>query len=223
MYRFALLGGNEFLDPCEQFDRAIISMCSSMSPNVTIIPTAAANQNPYLAVKNGCDYFKKLGANPNSVSILTRKDANNLSLTSQIHSSDIIYLTGGDPNHLVNVMKQSIFLQTLLDKMKDGTIVAGSSAGAMAMGPIMHYGKFTEALNIANSIISIPHHENKAPEIIHRETLKYIETGVTVIGLDSGTGIISDGATYNIYGDGQVVIYEIKAWQTYQTGEALNL
>ena len=90
-----------------------------MSPNVTIIPTAAANQNPYLAVKNGCDYFKKLGANPNSVSILTRKDANNLDLTSQIQSSDIIYLTGGDPNHLVNVMKQSVFLQTLLDKMKD--------------------------------------------------------------------------------------------------------
>ena len=223
MYRFALLGGNEFLAPCKQFDQAIISMCSSMNPNVTIIPTAAANQNPYLAGKNGCDYFKKLGANPKSVGILTRKDANNLELTSQIQSSDIIYLTGGDPNHLVNVIKQSVFLQTLLDKMKDSTIVAGSSAGAMAMGPVMHCGKFTEALGIENSIISIPHHENKSPEIIHRETLKYIETGVTVIGLDSGTGIISDGATYNIYGDGQVVIYEIKGWQTYQTGEVLNL
>ena len=223
MYRFALLGGNEFRDPCEQFDSAIISMCSSESPNVTIIPTAAANQNPYLAEKNGCNYFTKLGATPNSVSILTRKDSNNRDLTSQIESSEIIYLAGGDPKHLVDVMKESVFLETLLTQMRDGAIVAGSSAGAMAMGAMMHYRESIGALDIVNKIMTIPHHENKVPEIIYRESLNYIQMGITVIGLDSGTGIISDGATCKVYGDGQVVIYEIKGWQTYQSGEELTI
>jgi cyanophycinase len=190
-------------------------------PNIAIIPTAAAKENPSLAAKNGVNYFRKLGGIAHPVYVLNRKDSSNPDLVSQIESSDILYLTGGNPKHLVDTLKESRFLEAFLDKFEQGAIVAGSSAGAMAMGLVMEYGETTEALGIIGPILSIPHHEKKDPERVHQQSLKNIAKGMSVIGIDSGTAVISDGATLTVHGKGEVVLYKNEGWETFRSGNTL--
>ena len=100
----ALIGGEEFRSGCEELDRAILASVESERPRLLVLPTAAAHENPAMAASNGVRYFSELGADAAPLMVLDRSDAEDQALAAEVESADVVYLTGGDPAHLLDTL-----------------------------------------------------------------------------------------------------------------------
>jgi cyanophycinase-like exopeptidase len=142
-------------------------------------------------------------------------------MAAQIDNSDVVYLTGGDPSHLVNVMTGSLFLETIRTHAAKDLVLAGSSAGAMAMGSEMRYRNESNAFGIVSNTIIIPHHENRNPEETCGQVKELTKRGITIFGIDTSTGVVSDNITLSVHGTGRVVVYNSEGWKEYLTGQII--
>ncbi|MFH1485594.1 MAG: Type 1 glutamine amidotransferase-like domain-containing protein, partial [Chloroflexota bacterium] len=107
MGAIALVGGDEFRQSCIPMDQELLRRIPTRPPRVVILPTAAAHQRPHLAAQNGIRYFKALGAVATSVMILGRKDADDHRYVDQLKEADLLDITGGDPWHLQESLRDS--------------------------------------------------------------------------------------------------------------------
>ena len=165
----ALVGGDEFRDGCEPMDREILAAAGSGRPRVLIVPTAAAQQNPAKAAANGVAYFNGLGAEADALMVLDSEDADDDGLVSRVGWADVIYLTGGDPAHLLDVLRGSRLLDAVRAAVAGGAVLAGSSAGAMVLGEWMRYGGVRPALGLLGGLAVLPHHERSSPDVVAAE------------------------------------------------------
>ena len=155
----ALVGGDEFRPGCESMDEQILKATGVSTPKVVVVPTAAAHSRPDIAAANGASYFNGLGANAQPLMVLDADDANNTDLVTSIDDADIIYLSGGNPSHLLDVLTSSVMLEKIHKALDRGAIVAGSSAGAMVMGTWMRFREWRQALGLSGDVVTLPHHE----------------------------------------------------------------
>ena len=100
----ALVGGNEFRPGCERGDRAVLAATGAERPRVVILPTAAAHYNPSKAASNGVRYFSDLGAEASPLMVLGKEEAGDEALLAPVDTADVIYLSGGDPGHLLETL-----------------------------------------------------------------------------------------------------------------------
>ena len=217
--RIALVGGDEFQPSCRTMDNELVNMTGIERPNALIIPTAAAAERPLLAAENGIRQFDMLGARASSLMALNSADANEEGLTSAVDGADIIYLSGGNPAHLLEVLEGSLLLQRMLDALERGAILAGSSAGAMVMGGRMRFRQWRDALGIAPGVAVLPHHERSSKSQTSREVSVQTTEGLVVLGIDGATGCVSDGDGWRVLGAGSVTVYGVGDWNVYRAGE----
>ena len=217
--RIALVGGDEFQPSCRTMDNELVNMTGIERPNALIIPTAAAAERPLLAAENGIRQFDMLGARASSLMALNSADANEEGLTSAVDGADIIYLSGGNPAHLLEVLEGSLLLQRMLDALERGAILAGSSAGAMVMGGRMRFRQWRDALGIAPGAAVLPHHERSSKSQTSREVSVQTTEGLVVLGIDGATGCVSDGDGWRVLGAGSVTVYGVGDWNVYRAGE----
>jgi len=219
----ALAGGEEFRAGCEPMDLEIIRLCGIQSPKVLIIPTAA-DLAPNRSAKNGVDYFTRLGADAFDLMILNKSDANDNELVQGIHEADIIYFTGGNPDHLLDSLNGTMLLRSTMSKIKDGEILVGLSAGAMVMGSLMRrpkLGQWITGLNIAENIAVLPHHEKSDPQSTSEELSLKVSAEITVFGIDAKTACISTPDGWIVAGTGNVTEYKSGEWKKYSSGEII--
>ena len=223
--RIALVGGDEFLPNCREMDNELIEMTGIVRPNVLIIPTAAAMERPGLAAQHGIQQFDALGARTSSLMALTSVDANDESLTEAVDRADVIYLTGGNPAHLLDVLRGSHLIRRILDAVERGAILAGSSAGAMVLGKRMRFRQWTDALGIAQDVVVLPHHERASKSRTLTEVREETSMGAVVLGIDGATGCVSDGDTdtWRVLGVGAVTVYREGTYQTLGQGDTFEI
>ena len=219
----ALVGGDEFRDGCEPMDREILAAAGAVRPRVLIVPTAAAQQNPAKAAANGTAYFEGLGAEADALMVLDSEDADDDGLASRIGWADVIYLTGGDPAHLLDVLRGSRLLDAIRAAVAGGAVLAGSSAGAMVLGSWMRYGGVRPALGLLDGLAVLPHHERSSPDVVAAELADSAYPGGTVLGVDAGAACLGDGDGWRVVGEGSVVLYSQGQWRRFRTGEAVPL
>ena len=217
--RIVLVGGDEFLPSCREMDNELVVMTGIVRPNALVVPTAAAAQRPMLAAENGMRQFDMLGARASSLMALNSADANDDALTSAVDGADIIYLTGGNPAHLLEVLRGSLLLRRMMDAVERGAILAGSSAGAMVMGERMRFRQWTGALGVVSGVAVLPHHERSSKSQTSREVAVQTAEGLVVLGLDGATGCVSDGDGWRVLGAGSVTVYGVGDWNVYRAGE----
>ena len=210
----ALVGGEEFSSDCMEMDARILSFVKPLNAKakVAIVPTAAAFQRPDLAAKNGINHFESLGADSYAVEILSKNDANNSKFIPCLEKANLIYLTGGDPNHLVSVFNNSSILDLMRTLGNQGCFIAGSSAGAMVLGNRMFHRTLKTGLSLIGNIITLPHHEKADPKSIHRSIVSMLPKDSKVYGVDGGTGIIFTESGTEIFGKGAVTSYSYDGW-----------
>ena len=167
--RIALVGGDEFRPGCEEMDRAILRATGVERPSLLVLPTAAADQNPSKAASNGVSYFASLGADASPLMALDGAHANDDELLAPVDEADVVYLTGGSPQRLLDVLRGSLLLEKLERALHRGAIVAGSSAGAMVMGEWMRFRGWRRALGVARGVATLPHHEGSDPDRVAQE------------------------------------------------------
>ena len=221
--RIALVGGDEFRDGCEPMDEIILAATGKLSPVTLIVPTAAAFERPDIAAQNGVRHFASLGADARALMVLDRKDAMDASLASEIDSADLIYLTGGNPAHLLETISESALLNGIASALERGAVLAGSSAGAMVMGSWMRFREWRRALGITEGVATLPHHERADPD----STLRDLHTSApkelnAVFGVDGRCGALSGPDGWTALGPGNITVYRNGAWHRYAEGDTFT-
>ena len=218
-----LVGGDEFRCGCEPMDLEILAAVGSARPKVLILPAAAARQNPSKAAANGVSYFEGLGAEAESLMALDSGDADDEGLVSRIVWADVVYLTGGDPAHLLDVLSGSRLLHAIRASVAGGAVLVGSSAGAMVLGAWMRYRGVRPALGLLEDIAVLPHHEQSSPDMVAAELAEAAYPKGTVIGVDAGSGCLGGRNGWRVVGEGSVVLYSQGTWLRFRGGQPVPL
>ncbi len=225
----ALVGGDEFRPGCEEADRAIIEATGKERPVTLVIPTAAARQAPERAADNGTRWFSTLGADARSLMILDRADATNSSISQRtVMDADIVYFTGGDPLHLLRTLRESRLMNIVNAAYLAGTVIAGSSAGAMVLGSYMRFrGEWHEALGMARGIAVLPHHENADPAAVSEELSDSTPDDIdAVFGIGARCAAVrtsNDPDEWKIFGPDRVIVYRKHSWLALESGRQFQL
>ena len=223
--RIALVGGDEFLPSCRGMDNELVKLTGILRPNVLIVPTAAAMERPGLAAQHGIQQFDALGARTSSLMAVNSDDAEDEEMTSPVDRADIIYLTGGNPAHLLEVLRGSLLLRRILDAVERGAILAGSSAGAMVLGTRMRFRQWSPALGIVPDVVVLPHHERASKSHTLTEVREETSMGATVLGIDGATGCVSngDGFSWRVLGVGAVTVYREGTYRSFEQGDEFEI
>jgi cyanophycinase-like exopeptidase len=137
----ALHGGGEFLPGDEPFLRAVLELAPRVGGvvRVAVVPTAAARGRPSLAAANGVDAFRRVAADldlpvlAEAVAVVDAASAGDPSLADRLAAATLIHLPGGDPDLIPKLYPGSATWAAMQRAWTDGAVLAGASAGAMAL------------------------------------------------------------------------------------------
>ena len=219
----ALVGGDEFRIGCEAMDRDVMLASGKNPARVIIIPTAAVS-GPAKAANDGVTHFSALGGTASQLMVLESRHAHDAAFCAPIADADVVYFTGGSPDHLLATLRGSALLQMLTEGLDRGLVFGGSSAGAMVMGSVMRRpssGGWVEGLGIAPNIGVLPHHERRDPAGTLAELRESAPGGVTYLGIDARTGILGGPGKWQVTGFGKVTVYRGGEFEAFGAGQQL--
>ncbi|PKB68602.1 MAG: hypothetical protein BZY81_01430 [SAR202 cluster bacterium Io17-Chloro-G4] len=224
---FGLVGGEEFRVCCEEMDIDIMKASGQEPARVLIIPTAAVT-GPAKAANDGVTHFAKLGGDSRQLMALDRSQSDDATFVQSGfpdgHVPGVVYFTGGSPDHLLTTLEDSLLLKSIMDAVAEGSVFAGSSAGAMVMGSLMRRpgsGGWIESLGIVPGVAVLPHHERSDPKETSNQLQTQIPADITVLGIDARSGCLGHPGSWRTVGSGNVTVYRGADWQVYSAGQAL--
>ncbi|MGI8609216.1 MAG: Type 1 glutamine amidotransferase-like domain-containing protein [Candidatus Dormibacteria bacterium] len=208
-----ILGGNEMRPGCEAFDRALLAAAGQ--PNEVAVVPAAVVQNGSVtaAMAQARKYFGGLGLEVKHVELHRRSDASKPEVVAALRESRLTYLLGGDPGYLLDTLHDTPAWDAIHDGLKEGSALAGSSAGAMVMAetlllrsrnprPEARHGR--EALAVLPGVVVIPHLNNFGAAWL--EAARREARDRDIVGLDEATGLVYAGE-WTAHGPGVVKLW----------------
>lgn len=218
-----LMGGNEFRTECVEMDRSALARLADQPARVVVVPTAAAYQQPAAAAQNGIRHFDMLGAKASAAMIISRADANSRDLARQFDRANLVYLTGGDPWHLLQTLRDTRCWEAIAAVWKRGGAVAGASAGAMVMGDRMWWNSmWAVGLGMAPKVAVLPHHRTSG-DLLPRAGLGRLGI-LVVLGIAEATACVSEyGNVWNVVGQGKVAVYRDQSARVYGPGDSFSI
>jgi cyanophycinase len=213
----ALLGSGEFMPDIESVDKALLKITGQKKPKVAILPTAAGKEHDYDKwIHMGTKHFEKLGAEPLGLHVTNHNEANMADHVEAVNKADLIYFSGGDPGYLYDVLKDSLLWKTVLKKYRSGTVLAGSSAGAMVMGNwglLNVYETFTtgvmpawsQSFGLINCGV-VPHYDDMMINYadLAQQVMDATPKNVDWVGIDEDTALIIKGDNQTVMGAGKI-------------------
>jgi cyanophycinase len=211
----ALVGGDEFKPGNEDQDARLVEAAKRRGGTAFVVPTAAARGGPEQAVANATRWFARLGLELEELHVLTRTHANSESVAAQATSGAFFYLVGGDPGHTASTLRETAVWRAIVAAWEGGAVLAGSSAGAMAMGEwtlIRDRFKgdsrrlFRPALGLLARTAVLPHFETFG----HRWEPSALERAPTpdtiLLGIDERSAAFWDGRAWTARGPGSIAL-----------------
>jgi cyanophycinase len=223
-----LEGGAEFGGAMREPDLRAIELAGGPDVPIRIIPTAAApDKNHLRAGNNGIRWFLSLGATDvEPVMLINEESANDFEIAGTLRAAKLIYILGGFTHYLGQTLKNSLAWDSVLDAHQDGTVIAGSSAGAMVL--CEYYfdpgrGKVEKGLNLVPNACVLPHHNTFGKSWAGK--LQMLLPNVTLLGIDEYTGMIREDTEWHVLGGGMVTVYRAGAVQVevYENGQRFVL
>jgi cyanophycinase len=191
-------------------------------PNARIEVVTTASIIPLEVAGIYLQAFERIGCtNIGLMDIRDRKDAANPEYLSRLQECDAVLLSGGNQLRLTATFGGTTFLQILQERyLTDEFVIAGTSAGAMAMSTTMIYHgesshahlkgevKLISGLGLMPNVI-IDSHFEKRGRFGRLSQAVGANPSAIGIGLGEDTGmIITDGNRMEAIGSGLVVIID---------------
>jgi len=229
-----LHGGGEYLAGDEPFLDALLAAGASVAQRreseddvsghavepavgtirIVILPTAAGRGHPDRAAATGRAAFERRAlATGRTVSIEVAHVVDVAGAAASEHAealagADLIHLPGGDPDLVPAILRESRALEAIDAAWRGGAVVAGASAGAMALAEwtwTPHGG--IRGLGFVRGLAVVPHYD-EIRRTEWQETLDRLAPGeIGYLGLDERTGVIAstddaDGRNWCVSGAG---------------------
>ncbi len=102
-----------------------------------VVLTVAANETNGMASAYNSMFRKRNVKHVSMIDITGRKDALNSGALKKIEKADAIYFTGGDQLNITSLFGGSPLDNLLHEKVREGVVIAGTSAGAAMMASTM--------------------------------------------------------------------------------------
>jgi len=235
----ALVGAGEFLPQLAEFDRALLRATGRPRPRVVILPTASAidGESVFRAwADKGVEHFSELGAEVEPVLVRTAEEGHDGGALQAIGEADLIYLSGGHPGHLARVLHGSPLGAALVAANARGAVIAGCSAGAMAIAsrsmdfralPLLHIPipfpvKWVAGLALADGLAVIPHY-NAWPESLLALLVLQGPRKVAILGIDEDTAAVGRNGVWQVHGKGRVTVWRGRHRERLRAGDAFRL
>lgn len=219
----ALVGGDEFNPGNEEQDRMLVE--AARPGPAFVVPTAAARQGPEQAVAKATGWFKQLGLDVQELPVLKRPDANSKELAETARGGGFHYLVGGDPGLVAQVLAGSRVWAAIFDAWRAGAVLAGSSAGAMALcghtlirasWPNRFNRRAVDALGVVADVAVLPHFDTFGHRWI--ESARRELPGVTLLGIDERSAATWRHGTWTAQGPGAVTVIKGSATASFRSG-----
>jgi cyanophycinase len=214
--RLLIIGGAE--DRCcgagvlERFTQ----LCGGSKARVVLITTAAGRPGQALAEYE--QVFRKLGVrNMRELPISGRADADGRDAAAALNDATGVFFCGGDQSRLQSLVGSRVNEQ-LRERLGDGLVVAGTSAGATALGRTMILGGngaevSTATVRIAPGLGLVPRmlidmhfgERGRMPRLLSAVALDPDRLGV---GIDENTAISAGEESFEILGSGVVTVVD---------------
>lgn len=233
----ALVGSGEYLPAMAEFEKSLVQdgVKNGKEARYLQIPTAASRESA-----DRLSYWKELGlrqaqaigVQETYLPIYTREDAFNQKYVDQVANSALMYMSGGDPHHLAEVLIDTPLWSAIIENWKTGASLAGCSAGAMVLSA--HIPNFrllkktpTAGLNLLPEVRVIPHF-NKFFKWIPESAAKvllHVPDNSILIGVDELTAIVKRSGENDWLVVGQAKVHVLKGMpdQELHDGERIKL
>ena len=233
----ALVGSGEYLPAMADLEKSLIAdaLALGKKPTYIQIPTAAGRES-----QDRLDYWRalgkaqadKLGVEQIFLPIYNREGALNPVLADQINDSALIYLSGGDPHHLAEVLIDTPVWAAMVENWQSGASLAGCSAGAMVLSAQIPNFRMlkrspSKGLNLLPEIRVIPHF-NKFFKWIPESAAKvllHVPDDSILIGVDEMTAIVKRTGNdhWVVVGDAKVHVLKGLPDQQLSDGQEITL
>lgn len=239
----ALVGSGEYLDVMNVTDAYLLETLGGASNvRVALLPTASGleAEGPTYWNDLGLAHFQQLGVKDiRATSIIDRKSANDPDQLALLRDVNFFYMSGGNPQHTIETLRDSPALVIMLAAHKQGAILAGCSAGAMALSAytialrqMMVGGKpaWVPSLAVVPNVVVFPHFDRMAnfiDQVVFQELLSTLPTGIIAVGVDENTALVRIDAAagrWQVMGQQTVKVYQKGMAQlTLHVGEEITI
>ncbi len=233
----ALVGSGEYLPAMAQLENSLIQdgVKNGKEARYVQMPTAAGRESDdRLAYwkELGLRQAESIGVEATYLPVYTREDAFNQEYVDAVANSALMYMSGGDPHHLAEVLIDTPLWSAIVENWKSGASLAGCSAGAMVLST--HIPNFrllkktpTVGLNLLPEIRVIPHF-NKFFRWIPESAAKvllHVPDNSILVGVDELTALVkrSGDTEWVVVGDAKVHVLKGLPDQQLNDGERINL
>jgi cyanophycinase len=219
-----LVGGAEFLPGNEAHDR-LVAGAAGDGP-VLVIATAAVRQDPDAALRTAARWFAGLGVDAIELPMRGRRQAGAPGTVAAAEVGRAFYLCGGDPGLAVKLLAGTAGWDAVVSSWRRGAALAGSSAGAMALGEwtLIRSGlsharrRFAPALGIVPGLAVIPHFEEFGEGWL--PSVRTARRDAILLGLDTQTAAVwRPSLGWRAMGPGRVIVLDGDRRRDYRSDE----
>ena len=233
----ALVGSGEYLPAMAAFEKLLLAdgIANGKQSVYVQIPTAAGRES-----QDSLNYWKNLGQQQAErmqvqqvfLPIYTRDDAFKQEHVDAVKNSALMYMSGGDPHHLAEVLIDTPVWAAIVENWQSGASLAGCSAGAMVLSAQVPNFRMlkrspSKGLNLLPEIRVIPHF-NKFFKWIPESAAKvllHVPDDSILIGVDEMTAIVkrSGSDSWIVVGDAKVHVLKGLPDQQLHDGQEIKL
>jgi cyanophycinase len=215
---FIPIGGGE-LKKAEKVVDLLVELLKRDRDSRVLILTVATNR-PESAIDKYNALFRSKGVkHVDAVDVSERKDALSKRSIQKVNKADLLFFTGGDQLNITTLLGGSPLGESINNRINEGVIVAGTSAGAAMMSKWMiTSGDSDKAPNVGgveiapgmdmfDSMIIDTHFSQRGRHGRLLAAIAHFPQAIG-IGLDERTAAIVKGSKLKIIGDGVATIMD---------------
>jgi cyanophycinase len=199
---------------------SVIKLCNKKDPLVEIITTASsAGEESFEEYR---EVFAKIGAKrTRHIHHNSRSELLNEALSGSIGEADLFFFSGGDQLKLTSIYGGTEFLTQLKNRyISDGIVIAGTSAGAMALSTPMIYAGNDEDQQISGEIkvttgleflrdVCVDTHFVHRGRFVRMAQVVITNPSCIGLGIEEDTAlIVKNGVDATVIGSGIVIVID---------------
>lgn len=212
------IGGGEFAEASLVLEKIIGLLKNKSEPQITVM-TVATNE-PENAAEKYNSLFRKQGIKKVSViDISQREDSFAEDSLKKIREADALFFTGGDQLNVTSLLGGSPLHNLIHERVEEGFIIAGTSAGATMMSNSMIIGgesdnapqvggvEIAPGMDLVKETMIDTHFSQRGRHGRLLATVAHYPQDMG-IGIDEKTAIFIRNAEFEVVGDGVVTIMD---------------
>ena len=225
---FLLLGSGEFEAWSEEPERAALD---GRAGSVAIVPTASASEGDKVFdrwANMGLEHYASIGLEAFVVPMKVREDAEREDVVSMLDGAAMVFFSGGNPRFLADTVRGTAFWRRLLERLDEGMVYAGCSAGAMVASRDPNRkprigSSWVSGLGLVEGGTFGVHWDKIGRIPGFRGFVMSRADGVWFAGIDEHTAMLGDGTAWQVFGRGKVSLRGGGKSTTFTAGQTFTV